>query len=210
MVVYLQQGWGLGALLGFFVLGVFFKRTAGRRYLRIIRLIHRQSTTKDSQLRALENQWRELSGIRGGSFPLRSFLEKFLRRYRLLGMSFRSWDRLAGLCVLVTLLGGPALAAYAYVSGMDYRTVILHGSAGVVLGGAGLLVNVLTDTRGKWENVLAALQEHLESRRDAGTASPSGEGAREVAEPGPAGAGVFSLSADEERLLEEILREYFA
>lgn len=210
MVVYLQQGWGLGALLGFFLLGVFFKRTAGRRYLRIIRLINRQSTTKDNQLRALENQWKELSGIRGGSFPLRSYLEKFLRRYRLLGMSFRSWDRLAGLCVLVTLLGGPALAAYAYVSGMDYRTVILHGSAGVVLGGTGLLVNVLTDTHGKWENVLAALQEHLENKRSIETRRPEAVAADKLSEQEQGNAGIFSLSADEERILEEILREYFA
>ena len=46
----------------------------------------------------------------------------------------------------------------------DYRIIVMNGSAGIVLGGAGILFQILLDNRGKEALALEALVESFEKQ----------------------------------------------
>lgn len=205
-VVFLERNLGILILTGIAVLGICCRLVVNRRCRKLIRQSEDLNTTKDKQLRRWKTQFEELSEIGKGIASPAGYLEKCFRRCRALGLTLRAWRRLAGAATILSILGGLGLAAASYLLSLDYRILVMNGSAGIVLGGAGILFQILLDNHGKEALALEHVAENFEKQL-----LPKIERNRHFRRgalaPGPV-QPPFTLGPEEEKVLEDIFREY--
>jgi hypothetical protein len=205
-VVFLERSLGIFILTGIAVLGICCRLVVNRRCRKLIRQSEDLNTTKDKQLKRWKTQFEELSEIGNGITSPAGYLEKCFRRCRALGFPLRLWRHLAGAATVLSILGGLGLAAASYLLNLDYRIIVMNGSAGIVLGGAGILFQILLDNRGKEAMALEALVESFEKQL-----LPRIERNRHFRRgsltPKPVQPPV-TLGPEEEKVLEDIFREY--
>jgi len=207
MVVFLESNLGLAILAGVAFLGILMKLMVGRRYRRIMRQVEKIDTTKDKYVKSWKKQFEELSNIRNGISNVAIFSEKCLQRYRKWGLSLRGWNALSNLMVILTLFGGLLGGFGAYWYALDYRVMILHGSAGVVLAGAALVTGVLVDSTAKEDQALVALQDVLENNL-LPRIEEERYHTRGVLTPQPLQTPTITLDPEDEKILEDVFREY--
>lgn len=205
MVVFLESYLGLAILVAVAVICVGIKAMVAARYRRIMRQTEKMDTTKDKTVRSWRRQFEDLSGIRNGVANVAVFAEKCMHRYRRFGVTLRRWEALARAGTALTLLMGLLLAFGAYWYRLDYRLMILYGSAAVVLAGAAILMSMLIDVEGKEEQALVVLQDYLENRL-LPSLYPAGYAVeRRVMPQRPPRT---TLAPEEETVLKEVFQEY--
>lgn len=205
-VVLLEQNLGLYVITGLTLLGLLCRLAVNRRCRRLMRQSENLNATKDKQLKNWKKQFEELSDIGNGIRHTGSYLEKCFRRCRTLGLTLRAWRRLAVLATVLSLLGGLGMGAAAWLLHLDYRYVILYGASGVVLGCAGILFRILFDNAGKEAQTLECLAERFEEqllpRIQRSRALRGGERSPKPVQP------PVTLGPEEEKILEDVFREY--
>ncbi len=203
-VVFLEQNLGLFGITGLTLLGLFCRLAVNRRCRKLTRQSENLNTTKDKQLKNWKRQYEELSGIGNGIRHTEDYLEKCLRRCRTLGLTLRAWRRLAAFCAVLSLLGGLGMGAAAWMLDLDYRYAILYGASGVVLGCAGVLFRMLLDNAGKEAQTAECLAERFEEQLLPRLRKGGGRSSWEAGPVQPP----LSLGPEEEKILEDVFREY--
>ena len=205
MVGFLESYLGLAILAAVTVLCIGMKAMVAARYRKIARQTEKMDTTKDKTVRSWRRQFEDLSGIRNGVANVAVFSEKCMHRYRRFGVTLRRWDALAKSGITLTLLLGLLLAFGSYWYRLDYRLMILYGSAAVVLAGAAILMSMLIDVNGKEEQALVALQDYLENRLLPSLYPVGYSVERRVMPQKPSRT---TLEPEEESVLKEVFQEY--
>ena len=205
-VVFLEQNLGLYVITGLTLLSVCCRLVVNRRFRKLARRSENLNTTKEKQLRNWKKQYEELSDIGNGIRSTEGYLEKCFRRCRALGLPLGFWKRLASFSTVLSFLGGLGMGTASWLLDLDYRYVILYGASGVVLGCAGILLRILLDNQGKEAETRELLAERFEEQL-----LPRIQRARQLRgadrTPRPV-QPPMTLGPEEEKILEDVFREY--
>lgn len=205
-VVFLEQNLGLYVIAGLTLLGVCCRLMVNRRFRKLTRRSENLNTTKEKQLRNWKKQYEELSDIGNGIRSTEGYLEKCFRRCRTLGLTLSFWKRLAALTTVLSFLGGLGMGTAAWLLDLDYRYMILYGASGVVSGCAGILFRILLDNQGREAETRELLAERFEEQLL--PRIQRGRYLRGTDRPPKPVQPPMTLGPEEEKILEDVFREY--
>ncbi|MCM1307463.1 MAG: hypothetical protein NC223_02570 [Butyrivibrio sp.] len=131
-----------------------------------------------------------------------AFAEKYLDKYKIYGVKLGSFEKVSafasGMCVVCGICG--ALLDKSHT--MEY--LLVGFLAMYIISGTRRLI----DIPGKKERITVNLVDYFENRFSAATAEPAVKQEREPSETSRTERRAKEFSAEEKKLIDEILREY--
>lgn len=224
----LEAGYGNYLMVIFSIIGIIGTWMATHQYKQLIRDSENMMGTRQPFLLQIKNKFQNAYYVNHGVNNVELFVQKNMKeiqKYRMNTLSLSKLSgRMSGLCFLL----GIVLASLGYAQDISFKGIMTYLLTGIVTGLVSLIFIYLLDVQGLQEILCLQLKEYLENTfttklnharedkeyleedDDLGYLKQSLESMASDREEGMSSEHKNKLTAKEEKLLEEILKEYFA
>lgn len=224
----LEAGYGNYLMVILSIIGIIGTWMAARQYKKLIRDSENMMGTRQPFLLQIKNKFQNAYYVNHGVNNVELFVQKNMKeiqKYRMNTVSLSKLSgRMSGLCFLLGII----FASLGYVQDISFKGVMTYLLTGIVTGLVSLVFIYLLDVQGLQEILCLQLKEYLENtfttklnhakedkeyleeEDELSYLKQSLESMVSDREEGTSSEHKHKLTAKEEKLLEEILKEYFA
>ncbi len=227
MTDFVNEKWLAAGVLALCGLEILAKGIVSHTYRRLLRAVRDMGHSKHPLMKMLCRKFEACYQLRIGVPNVDIFVEKYLRHYRVLGLTFKSWEGFCNLCMLLAMLGSLGGGIAAMVMNLDWRVMLWSISSGLAGVGAILLFDCLFGISGKRDMLRVDMIDYLENvykprlENEVFHAPMMEEYQREYFEEAPgrsdkvvdfasraAEPDGIEFTAEEEAVIRDVIREY--
>ena len=222
----------LYAMLALCAVGVLSKLAVWISYRRLTKATENMASSKNALTTQLKLKFENCYKLNLNVQNVPAFVDKYLQKYKVLGIRVHTADRIPKAAMLLTVLVGTAACAGAFWQELGARRIILYGAVGILSVLALGLVDFILDTADKKAMAVTNLQDYLDNiltnrlsheyEDEASKEIVEGKQAAELLKQGKTQAAATNLklkkpknpkkpkgdSINEEEVIREILREF--
>jgi hypothetical protein len=230
---FLEAGYGNYLMMFFCTIGIIGTYLAAHQYKRLINQSENMMGTSQPFLLQIKNKFQNAYYVNHGMNNVELFVQKNMREMRTCKIRTeflaRMASRMAGVCFLLGII----FAAMGYIQEIEFKQMMVSLLAGIITGSIAVLIAYILDISNLQDELCLQLKEYLENTfsmklkhsqidTDYFTENDEEEGEEEFSylkesleamassrEKEVSSGEKRKLTAKEEKLLEEILKEYF-
>lgn len=231
----LEAGYGNYLMVIFLIIGIIGTWIAAHQYKQLIRDSENMMGTRQPFLLQIKNKFQNTYYVNHGVNNVELFVQKNMKEIQKYRINTGSLSKLAGRMSGICFLLGIVLASLGYVQNISFKAIMTYLLTGIVTGLISLVFVYLLDVQSLQEMLCLQLKEYLENTfttklnhsredreylaqdldeeeddEDLSYLKQSLESMASDREKGTSSEHRHKLTAKEEKLLEEILKEYFA
>lgn len=228
----LEAGYGNYLMVIFSIVGIIGTWIAAHQYKQLIRDSENMMGTRQPFLLQIKNKFQNTYYVNHGVNNVELFVQKNMKEIQKYRMNTVSLSKLAGRMSGLCFLLGIVFSSLGYMQDISFKQIVTYLLTGIVTGLISLVFVYLLDVQSLQEMLCLQLKEYLEntfttklnhSREDReyladdleedddlSYLKQSLESMASDREEGTSSEHKHKLTAKEEKLLEEILKEYFA
>lgn len=234
MYKFLEAGYGNYLMMFFCAIGIIGTYLAAHQYKRLINQSENMMGTRQPFLLQIKNKFQNAYYVNHGVNNVELFVQKNMREMRKCKIRTeflaKMASRMAGVCFLLGII----FAALGYLQELEFKQMIVSLLVGIITGSIAILISYILDTSTLQEELCLQLKEYLENtfsmklkhsqmnadyfteedeeedEEGLSYLKESLEAMASAREKETSSGEKHKLTAKEEKLLEEILKEYFA
>ncbi len=144
-------------------IGVISKLAVWISYRRLTKATENMASSKNALTRQLKLKFENCYKLNLNVQNVPAFVDKYLQKYKVMGIRVHTADRVLKATLLLTALVGVAACAGAYWQKMGMRQIILYGSAALLSALVLGFVDFVLDTADKKAVAVTNLQDYLDN-----------------------------------------------
>lgn len=150
-------------MLVLFVIGGVCKIIIGASLSGVIRESDNMNNTRQNLLKQIKLKFENCHRLNLQINNVSAFINKYIYKYKLLGVSIKRLNNAANTCFLLCITIGFLSGVLIYINSVDVNKIVIYMSEGIVLSLCGLIWNNVIDIKTKIEIIKINIQDFLEN-----------------------------------------------
>lgn len=163
MTEFLMNYGMLKIMAGICLAELLVKWLLGHTWKRLLKAAENMSQSKHRLMKNICMRFETCYKLQIGVPNVAVFVERYLRRYRILGLYSKTWEAFCNQCMLLTMVIGMGSGIWALWMDVDPKMIFLHMFAGVLSSGILFVFDYVFGIHNKQELLQIEIMDFLEN-----------------------------------------------
>jgi hypothetical protein len=163
MIAFLEHYGIVYAVAALCLLEILIRGMLHHTYRRLLKAAQNMGQTNHKLMKKMRNKFAANYELKLGISNVKTFVDKYMRHYRVFGLHLSTWEAACNLCMLVSMLAGLGGGIFMMYLGMEQTVLLASLSSGILGNGIVLLADCLYGVGSMREMLQADMMDFLEN-----------------------------------------------